>query len=89
MDEIDERPDGNFVRAAQRGGRAEEAVDVATIGRMDLDMIVTHSRGDLKAKVTGTTASPSIRVSPSSVLRDVDPQQAEKGIKDLLKRFGR
>jgi hypothetical protein len=58
-------------------------------GRMDLDMIVTHSRGDLKAKVTGTTASPSIRVSPSTVLRDVDPKKAEKDIKDLLKRFGR
>ena len=58
-------------------------------GRMDLDMTVSHSRGDLKAKVTGTAASPSIRVSPASVLRDVDPQKAEKGIKDLLKRFGR
>ena len=58
-------------------------------GRMDLDMTVTHSRGDLKAKVTGTTASPSIRVSPASVLRDVDPKKTEKGLKDLLKRFGR
>jgi hypothetical protein len=58
-------------------------------GRMDLDMIVTHSRGDLKAKITGTAASPSIRVSPAAILRDVDPQKAEKGIKDLLKRFGR
>lgn len=58
-------------------------------GRMDLDMIVTHGRGELKAKVTGTTASPSIRVSPATVLRDVDPKKAEKGIKDLLKRFGR
>jgi hypothetical protein len=58
-------------------------------GRMDLDMTVTYRRGELKAKVTGTTASPSIRVSPTAVLRDVDPKQAEKGIKDLLKRFGR
>jgi len=58
-------------------------------GRMDLDMTVTHKRGDLKAKVTGTTASPSIRVSPSSVLRDVDPKKTEKSLKDLLKRFGR
>jgi hypothetical protein len=58
-------------------------------GRMDLDMVVTHSRGELKAKVTGTTASPSIRVSPSSVLRDIDPKKTEKGLKDLLKRFGR
>jgi hypothetical protein len=58
-------------------------------GRMDLDMVVTHSRGELKAKVTGTTASPSIHVSPASVLRDVDPKKTEKGLKDLLKRFGR
>jgi hypothetical protein len=58
-------------------------------GRMDLDMIVSHGRGQLQAKVTGTTASPAIRVSPSTVLRDLDPQKTEKGIKDLLKRFGR
>jgi hypothetical protein len=58
-------------------------------GRVDLDMVVSHGRGELKAKVTGTTASPSIRVNPSTILRDVDPQKAEKGLKDLLKRFGR
>jgi AsmA family/AsmA-like C-terminal region len=58
-------------------------------GRMDLDMIVSHGRGQLQAKVTGTTASPSIRVSPSTVLRDLDRQKTEKGIKDLLERFGR
>jgi hypothetical protein len=58
-------------------------------GRMDLDMIVNHGRGQLQAKVTGTTASPSIRVSPSTVLRDLDRPKTEKGIKDLLKRFGR
>jgi hypothetical protein len=58
-------------------------------GALNLDMTVSHGRGQLQAKVTGTTSSPSIRVSPASVLRDVDPQKAEKGIKDLLKRFGR
>jgi AsmA family/AsmA-like C-terminal region len=58
-------------------------------GRMNLDMTVTHGRGQVQAKVTGTTTNPSIRVSPSTVLRDVDPQRTEKGIKDLLKRFGR
>jgi hypothetical protein len=57
--------------------------------RMNLDMIVTHGRGEMKAKVTGTTSSPSIRVSPSTILRDVDPEKAQKGIQDLLKRFGR
>jgi AsmA-like protein len=58
-------------------------------GRMNLDMVVTHDRGELKAKLTGTAASPSISVSPSTILRDVDPQKAQKGIQDLLKRFGR
>ena len=58
-------------------------------GRIDLDMVVTHNRGELRAKLTGTAASPSIAVSPASVLRDIDPEKAQKGIQDLLKRFGR
>ncbi len=58
-------------------------------GRMNLDMVVTHGRGEVKAKLTGTAASPSISVAPASVLRDVDPHKAQKGIQDLLKRFGR
>jgi hypothetical protein len=58
-------------------------------GRMNLDMTVSHRRGELKAKVTGTAASPSVAVSPASILRDVDPEKAQKRIQDLLKRFGR
>ena len=58
-------------------------------GRMNLDMTITHGRGELKAKVTGTAASPQIRVSPATILRDIDPEKAQKGIQDLLKRFGR
>ena len=53
-------------------------------GRMNLDMTVTHNRGEIKAKITGTTSSPSIRVNPSTL---VSPEKAEKGIQDLLKRF--
>jgi len=56
-------------------------------GRMDLDMIVTHTRGELKAKVTGNAASPSIRVDPAAILRGVDPGKVEKGLGDLLKRI--
>jgi AsmA family/AsmA-like C-terminal region len=56
-------------------------------GRMDLDMIVTHSRGELKAKVTGNASSPSIRVDPAAILRGVDPGKVEKGLGDLLKRI--
>jgi hypothetical protein len=58
-------------------------------GRMNLDMTVTHDRGEFNAKLTGTAAAPNIAVSPASVLRDVDPQKVQKGIRDLLKRFGR
>ncbi|HEY3066069.1 MAG TPA: AsmA family protein [Methylomirabilota bacterium] len=56
-------------------------------GAMDLDMIVSYQRGAVKAKVTGTAASPSIRVDPVSVLKDVDPAKVERGLQDLLKRF--
>jgi hypothetical protein len=56
-------------------------------GRMDLDMIINHGRGELKAKVAGTASSPSIRVLPGSVLRDVDPGKVEKGLGDLLRKI--
>jgi len=56
-------------------------------GAMNLDMVVSYVRGAVKAKVTGTAASPSIRVDPASVLKDVDPAKVERGLQDLLKRF--
>lgn len=56
-------------------------------GRMDLDMNVTHSRGELKAKVTGNASSPSIRVDPATILKGVDREKVEKGLGDLLKRI--
>jgi len=54
---------------------------------MDLDMTISHGRGDLKAKVTGNASSPSIRVNPTTLLRDVDKQKMEKGLGDLLKKI--
>jgi len=56
-------------------------------GAMNLDMLVSHGRGDVRAKVTGTAAAPAIRIVPSSVLRSVDQEKVESGLKDLLKRF--
>jgi hypothetical protein len=56
-------------------------------GRMNLDMNVTHGRGELKAKVTGSASSPSIRVDPATILRGVDREKVEKGLGDLLKRI--
>jgi len=56
--------------------------------RMDLDMTITHGRGELKAKVTGPASSPSIRVNPASILRDADRGgKLEKGLGDLLKKI--
>jgi hypothetical protein len=56
-------------------------------GRMNLDMVVTHARGEVKAKVTGSAASPSIRVDPATILRGVDPGKVEKGLGELLRRI--
>jgi len=49
-------------------------------GRMNLDMVVNHGRGEVTAKVTGTAASPSIRVAPTT-------KTLETGLRELLKRF--
>ena len=54
---------------------------------MDLDMTISHGRGDLKAKVTGNASSPSIRVNPATILRDVDKGKIDKGLGDLLKKI--
>jgi hypothetical protein len=37
--------------------------------------------------VTGPAASPAIRVAPASILRQIDPEKAERGLKELLKKF--
>jgi len=47
---------------------------------MNLDMVVNHGRGEVTAKVTGTAASPSIRVAPTT-------KTLETGLRELLKRF--
>jgi AsmA-like protein len=56
-------------------------------GRLNLDVTLKHGRGDVQAKVTGTAASPSIRLVPSSVVRGLDSGKFESGLRDLLKRF--
>ena len=73
---------------SSRAMKVSVAGDYAlTSGAMNLDMTVNHGRGEVHAKVMGTAASPSIRIAPSSVLRGVDQQKVESGLKDLLKRF--
>lgn len=71
-------------RAMTIGVRGQYAL---TTGAMDLDVVVHHGRGQVAAKVTGTSAAPSVRVVPPSVLRDLDADKVQRGLQDLLKRF--
>lgn len=56
-------------------------------GTMNLDAVVNHGRGEVKAKLTGTAASPSISVAPSTILREVDAGKLKRGLQDVLKRL--
>ncbi len=58
-------------------------------GRMNLDLRVNHGRGDVRASVSGSASSPSVRVDPSSLAGEVNREKVEGGIQDLLKRFRR
>ena len=53
-------------------------------GRMNLDVGVIAGRAQLRAQVTGTAASPSIRIDPSGLLQSPG---VEQGIRDLLQRL--
>jgi AsmA-like protein len=56
-------------------------------GTMNLNVVVNPGRNEVQAKVTGTAASPAVRLVPSSVVRGLDAGQVESGLRDLLKRF--
>jgi uncharacterized protein involved in outer membrane biogenesis len=58
-------------------------------GRMNLDLRVQHARGELRAHLAGSAASPAIKVDPSSVTTNVSREELETGVQDLLKRFRR
>ena len=73
-------------RAMKVAGRGSYVIETEAL---NFDLDVDHGRGRISAKVTGTTAAPSIRVAPSSVLSGVDPTTVERGLRDLLKQFGR
>ncbi|MGH7306091.1 MAG: AsmA-like C-terminal region-containing protein [Candidatus Rokuibacteriota bacterium] len=57
--------------------------------RMNVDLRVDHGRGEVRAKVTGNAASPSVRIDPSSLAGQIDREKVEGGLQDLLKRFRR
>jgi hypothetical protein len=52
-------------------------------GRMNFDLTMTHGRGEIKAKVTGNSASPSIRVLPGTILR-TEPEKVPSRIQKFL-----
>jgi len=54
---------------------------------LDFDMVVNHGRGEAYVKVTGPADAPSIRVTPSTILRKVEPGQIAHGLGDLFDRF--
>lgn len=60
-------------------------------GQMNVDLVVTTAGRNLKAKVTGTAASPSVSVAPASVLSESErkklQEKVEGGLQDLLKKF--
>jgi len=82
-------------RDLQLTGRALNARAAGTYalatGAMNVDLTMSTGRRELKAKVTGTAASPSIRVAPAGLLT---PREQEKlgeklgeGLQDLLKKI--
>lgn len=70
-----------------RAMKARVSGDYAMVtDQMNLNVALEHGRGLMHATVTGTAASPSIRLS-SSALRQVDSERVERNLKDLLKKF--
>ena len=55
---------------------------------MNFDVTMKHGRGEIKARVTGTSASPSIRVVPGTILR-TDPEKVPGRLKQFLEGLGK
>jgi hypothetical protein len=61
-------------------------------GSLDLDLLMKAGRGEIAARVTGTTDAPSIRIDPSTGLAyrrgaDRGLREVEQGVRDLLRRL--
>jgi uncharacterized protein involved in outer membrane biogenesis len=56
-------------------------------GAVNVDLTVTAARRDLRAKLTGTAASPQIAVAVGSLLREGEKRRIEQGLQDLLRRL--
>ena len=57
-------------------------------GRMNFDVTMKHGRSEIKAKMTGTSASPSIRVLPGTILR-TDPEKLPGRLQKFLEGLGK
>ena len=55
---------------------------------MNFDVTTKLGRGEIRAKVTGTSASPSIRVLPGTILR-TDPEKVPSQLKKFLEGLGK
>lgn len=55
-------------------------------GRVNADVVLTSGRGRIKARVTGTAASPSIRVLPGSILR-TEPERVPGRLQQFLEEL--
>jgi AsmA protein len=56
-------------------------------GALDFDTVVRHRSGQVRARVTGTAASPSIRMVGGPGGPAVDPGELRRGFGKLLERF--
>jgi hypothetical protein len=56
-------------------------------GTLNFDVVATLAGRNVKAKVSGTAAAPSISVVPASILSPEDAGRLEKGLQDLLKQL--
>jgi AsmA protein len=56
-------------------------------GRLDFDLTMKYRGEHVKARVTGTTKAPVLRVDALGTLREVDSRTLERGLRDLLRQF--
>jgi len=72
-------------------GRALKAAAAGTYalasGGVNIDLTVTTSRRELRARVTGTAASPKIAIAAGSLLREGEKRRLEEGLKDILRKL--
>ncbi|MBI1847031.1 MAG: hypothetical protein HYR86_08680, partial [Candidatus Rokubacteria bacterium] len=56
-------------------------------GALSFDVVAAVAGRNVRARVTGTAAAPSVSVVPASLLSPGDAGRIEKGLQDLLKRM--